>query len=297
MVSFLSDCGIGPQTVSFDIKQVQDISIFGEDMTPTQEVNFLTTLLPVAGIIFIIAVGVILMHQHFRKNLYQQMLAQEELKNIYQQGLLKSSIEGQERERKRIAQDMHDELGAALAIARMQLVQLEQQQVSDTNLAASLKQVRMTTEAILASMRKLSHELMPAQLEQFGLIRTISGISDQLNGTNNIAISFVSPDELDTLSRSAELALYRICMEMIHNTIKHSGATEIEITLEHDDERVAFCYRDNGKGLTGEKMQNGLGMRSMEARANSIGATLQIGSGSEGGFNASVIIPAQTTAR
>lgn len=264
-------------------------------MTPTQEVNFLTTLLPVAGIIFIIAIGVILMYQHFRKNLYQQMLAQEELKNIYQQGLLKSSIEGQERERKRIAQDMHDELGAALAIARMQLIQIEQQQVSDTALAASLKQVRTTTEAILASMRKLSHELMPAQLEQFGLIKTITGVCDQLNSTDNIAIRFVSPDELDNISRSVELSLYRICMEMIHNTIKHSGATEIDISLEQDSKKIVFCYRDNGKGLAEEKMQSGLGMRSMEARANSIGATLQTSNGTQRGFNASVTVPALTT--
>src|SRR2546421_9007317 len=109
-------------------------------MEQAQDVNFFYTLLPTAGIVFAIAVGVIFLYLHFRKNLFQQMLEQEEMKNKYQNDLLRSSIEVQEEERKRIAQDMHDELGATLSIARMQLVQIEQQQSKNVELTAAVHQ-------------------------------------------------------------------------------------------------------------------------------------------------------------
>ncbi len=89
-------------------------------MGADNQVTFINTLLPFAGILFLIALGVVFLTQQFRKNLYRQQLEQEELKKKHQVELLRSNIQAQEEERKRIAQDMHDELGAALSITRMQ---------------------------------------------------------------------------------------------------------------------------------------------------------------------------------
>jgi len=258
--------------------------------TPS-DLNFLTTLLPLAGIVFVIAVGVIVLYQHFRKNLYRQMLEQEALRNKHQHELLRSSIEVQEAERKRIAQDMHDELGAVLSIARMQLVQIEQQQADNKILCSSVQQVRTTTEAALASMRRLSHELMPPQLETFGLVKTLQTVCAQIATANDVSISLTSPEILPGIPKSSELQLYRICMEMIHNTIRHADAKKITIDITPGERQIELAYSDDGRGLPKGGYLHGLGFKSMEARVNSIGGSMQTGNGKKGGFSATLLIP------
>jgi len=260
-------------------------------MTSPSEVNFLTTLLPLAGIVFVIAIGVIVLYQHFRKNLYRQMLEQEALRNKHQHELLRSSIEVQEEERKRIAQDMHDELGAVLSIARMQLVQIEQQQADNEMLHSAVQQVRTTTEAALASMRRLSHELMPPQLENFGLLKTLQSVCEQVSSSHPVSVALSAPDALTGLSKSLELQLYRICMEMIHNTVKHADAKNITINITQRDQQIEVVYNDDGRGLLQDNPINGLGFKSMEARVNSVSGSMQIGNGKNGGFSASLVIP------
>jgi signal transduction histidine kinase len=261
-------------------------------MATAPELSFLTTLLPLAGVVFIIAIGVILLNQQFRKNLYRQMLEQEELKSRLQQELLRSSIEVQEVERKRIAQDLHDELGAALSIARMQLVQLEQQNSTNKNLESALLRVRVALEASLASMRRISHELMPPQLEAFGLVKTLEAIATQINSANQIKLSIIAEEGMTRWPWLVELGLYRVCMELISNTLKHAQAQHITITLTHNTQ-LLLEYVDNGRGLPESSQGQGLGLISMEARINSIGGTLNFSNKDTGGFYARIEIPFQ----
>jgi signal transduction histidine kinase len=258
-------------------------------MEATQELSFINTLLPLVGVLFVIAMGVILLNQHFRKNLYQQKLEQEELKNLHQQQLLQSSIHVQEEERKRIAQDLHDELGAALSIARMHLVQLEQRH-TDAELNAALHTVRMTTESALAAMRRLSHELMPPQLEDFGVVKTLESVCDQANAAQEIKIHFESNDDLPRWPAAIELTLYRIAMEMINNTIKHAQAQNIHLALSEDRQGIRFTYADDGRGIK-ENATYGLGFKNMEVRVKAVGGVLETHSAVHGGFEASLHIP------
>jgi len=119
-------------------------------MEATQEIGFLNILLPLLGVMFVIAVGVFLLNQQFQKNLYRQKLEQEELRNKHERELLQSSIEVQEAERKRIAKDLHDELGATLSIAKMQLARLEQMYPSIESNGLSLKGVRNIIESSIS---------------------------------------------------------------------------------------------------------------------------------------------------
>lgn len=255
--------------------------------------NILSILLPLAGVIFIIATGVIFLYQHFRKNLYRQMAAQEELKAFHQQELLKSSIEVQEKERKRIAQDLHDELGASLSIARMHLVYLEDQAgtTEHEKLMLSLQNVRSLTENALASMRRISHELMPPQLESFGLVKTLESIAARAEGMDRISIQVNARDELPDLHWMAALGLYRIIMELINNTIKHARADRITISLAMDNDMFTLHYHDNGMGLQGSSHLGGLGLKNLEARVSSLKGSFSLEQGQTEGFSASVWIP------
>ncbi len=216
-------------------------------------------------------------------------LLEIEVKYLHQHQLLRSSIHTQEEERKRIAQDLHDELGAVLSISRMHLVQIQNQNASPESIQTGLQQAKMLTETALATMRRISHDLMPPQLEMFGLVKTLETITNQIQDTKKIAVHFHASDDIGRWSLPIELGLYRICMEMVNNTIKHAEATRIDINLRQLADHISFSYSDNGKGLP-KVINAGHGLKNIEARVNSMGGEVEIGNRDSGGFYATVKI-------
>jgi signal transduction histidine kinase len=254
-------------------------------METSQNVNFLSTLLPFSVIIFLIVLGVLLLNQQFNKKLYSQKLEKEKLKARHQFELLQSSIAVQEEERKRIARDLHDELGAALSMTRMHLVQIEQQSTQHgTALTTRLQNVRTMTEKALASMRRISHELMPPQLESFGLLQTLESTAAEINKLDQLHVEISAPENFPRSSLAIELGLYRVCMELINNTIRHAQASRICIQLQQVQDSLRLDYRDNGKGLPEGNSKKGIGQRSIETRVHSMGGNLTMKNHEEGGI-------------
>jgi len=254
-------------------------------METSQSVDFLSTLLPFAMIIFLIVLGVLLLNQQFNKKLYAQKLEKEKLKARHEFDLLQSSIAVQEEERKRISRDLHDELGAALSMTRMHLVQIEQHSAAgNPELIPRLQSVRSMTEKALASMRRISHELMPPQLESFGLMQTLQAIATEINNLEQLRIEIAAPENFPRLPLAVELGLYRVCMELINNTIRHADAGEIHIRVQHEQNRLRIEYRDNGKGFPENSVKKGIGQRSIETRIHSLGGNLHMKNSEEGGI-------------
>ncbi len=256
--------------------------------------DFLNALLLLALIVFIIAIGVVLLNQHFQKNLYLQKIERETLKGLQQNDLLRSSIHIQEEERKGIAQDIHDELGAVLSIMRMHLIMLEEKTVDteEKKILSAVVNARKLSETALASVRSISHRLMPPQLEQFGLIKTLDGVVQQMNETGTINIQLTVLPDMVKLSWLIDLGLYRIILELINNTIKHAGANNIVLLFSCDHKFVTCVYTDDGKGMPLHNEIKGLGLMSIEGRASALGGVVKFDHSTfESGFSASVIIP------
>ncbi|MDQ3111636.1 MAG: sensor histidine kinase [Bacteroidota bacterium] len=260
-------------------------------MEESQKLDFLSTLLPLSGIIFIIVLGVLFLNQQFNKNLYRQRLERERLKTKHQQDLLRSSIQVQEEERKRIARDLHDELGAALSMSRMHIVQLEEKNKYGTELLAPLQNIRAMTEAALASMRRISHELMPPQLETFGLLKTLETTAVQINKLPDLQMEISVSQNYIRMPSQVELGIYRVCMELINNTIKHAKASSILITMQQQNGLFKMEYRDNGIGFRDSSAGEGLGHRSIEARIDSLGGKFSMGNATQGGIFVIAEIP------
>lgn len=252
--------------------------------------NLLFSLLPLAATFFLIAIGVILLYTHFRRNIFRQVLIQREMESKHQQELMRTIVEVQETERKRIARDLHDDLGALLSLTRMQLLHLENQQAKGVPLP-DLPKVRHNTELALASLRRLTHELMPPQLEYLGLAKTLEGICDHLNLANDLKIELHASEELPRWETPIELALFRVSMELINNTIKHSGGQRASLAIAQEADRVSLTYSDNGKGIDPTLPVDGLGLKNMEARIHALGGVALIGNGASGGFEARFTIP------
>lgn len=262
-------------------------------MEAVTQLNIVETILPMTIIVFIIAIGVVLLNQHFHKNLFEQKLKQESLKILYQNELLRSSIHIQEEERKRIAQDLHDELGAVLSIMRMHLMVIEQQIIEeDTKTRTGIENVRQLSESALSSIRSISHQLMPPQLEKFGLIKTLEAVTDQINRTGKIHICLTALCDMPIVTWVISLGYYRIIMELINNTIKHANATVIDLNILCNAFDIQCKYTDDGCGINIENGSDGLGLKSIEGRVTALNGIFKWGNNENAkGFYAFIEIP------
>lgn len=260
-------------------------------MEVSEDIGILETLLPFAGIIFIITIGVILLNLQFRKNLHKQQLEQEAMKSDHQQALLKTTIEVQEEERQRIARDLHDELGAVLSISRMHLIQLEQDYKENAPLIPRLAMLREFMESALTSTRRISHTLMPVELDKLGLVKTLESLARKIEKASPILFKMEIGSMPEVIPKPIALSLYRIYTELINNTLKHAEAGTITLSLVHRDAILYCSYRDDGKGLPGKISSTGLGLKSLEARANALQAHLIWDKNAGKGFSLCLEVP------
>lgn len=217
-------------------------------------------------------------------------LLELEVKYFHQRKLLIAIVETQEEERKRISKDLHDELGAVLSITRMFLIQARDSNKSIKEIKENLREACELTENAMSTMRRISHELMPPQLEKFGLIKTILSVVRQINETKGMEVDFYFLEVNTRWTISIELGLYRICMEMINNTLKHAQSKKISIQLIHSNELITFYYSDDGIGLP-KSFNQGLGFINIETRTNIMGGTFEILKTKNKGFSACVKVP------
>lgn len=262
-------------------------------METIKEEAFVHALMSFVVVIFFIGVGVILLYAHFQKNLLHQKLKQETLKNLHQQELLRSNIETQEEERRHIAQDLHDELGAMLSIMKMNLLMMERKSnAAVLILPSSVAQVRQLSEAAMESMRRISHRLMPPQLEAFGLFPALQSVIDQINASGRIQIRLEASSFPEPIAKNIALSLYRILMELINNTLKHAEATEIIIDMALHGDVLQCRYSDNGKGLAASALPaGGMGQKSIEARVSALSGSLIADQSIVDGYCVQVDIP------
>ena len=240
-----------------------------------------------------VAFGVIALVVQFRKNLYKEQIEQEKLKEAHHQELLRTGILTQEGERKRIAQNMHDELGAVLSIAKMNLTHIDKKYGGlDEKLHKALRNVIDLADNSIENTRRISHELMPPQLEKFGLIKTFENFLSQLTQTGKINAFYSVDDGMEeALSEEfMKMTVYRICMELINNTLKHAEAQNLFLTFKKEGENVMISYVDNGKGLPKEGMVNGIGINSIIDRVQLINGTLKLYPDRKG-FNIDIFLP------
>jgi signal transduction histidine kinase len=260
-------------------------------MEEPETLNLLTTLIPFAIIVFVIAIGVVLLNQQFRKNLYEQQLEKETLKAKYQEKLLHTAVQVQEDERKRIARDLHDELGAVLSIGRMQLVQLEQRETFDPK---KIRETRHLIENALASTRRISHELMPLNLENLGLEKALKSLLNRIEEAGVISTNVNIAESVNQLPWLLQLGLYRIYSELVNNTLKYAESSHLSIRITKETGHLFCYYDDNGKGLNADLKTTGIGFKSIESRVNTLKGTWEYGNRKEGGFYAEIKFPVHT---
>ncbi|WP_412075187.1 HAMP domain-containing sensor histidine kinase (plasmid) [Streptomyces xanthophaeus] len=207
---------------------------------------------------------------------FNAMLDRLETERATSSGRVLTALEA---ERKRIAQELHDEIGQTLTAVLLQLKHAADR--APQPVRADLHQAQETTRASLDEIRRIARRLRPGVLEELGLHSALRSLAAEFTTPRLGATAHITPG-LPHLDPAAELVLYRVAQEGLTNAARHSGATRVELHLRplpHGG--VGLLVRDNGHGL-GEAPE-GAGMRGMRERALLIGAELAIGAGPNGG--------------
>lgn len=197
----------------------------------------------------------------------------------FEQELLEMTINTQEKERARIAEDLHNGLGQLLYGVKLNLdqIKLDNLALQGQNVQTIEKTKHLLTECIKES-RRISHNLMPTVLRDFGIKVAIEEICRQLSRTINFRCEFAG---LDTkIPKYLEKALYRIVQELAMNLIKHADATKASLKLSINKEEILVRVEDNGKGFDASNIKgnDGIGLQSIKNKLHFLKGELDISS-------------------
>ncbi|NJB83427.1 sensor histidine kinase [Wenyingzhuangia aestuarii] len=225
-----------------------------------------------------------------------RLLSEEKLRRqkIIQKVRNMSTIIGQEKERKRVAAEIHDGIGQMLTSLRIQVEFLEEKNPENVKEIAVLYQL---IHAIVNETRRICFELQPNVLEDFGLKAALSDLIKNIR--KNTGYNIVYEDHYDVQEKSPErdIAIYRIVQETLNNAVKHAKADKVTVFIESDAEFITLQIKDDGLGFNYnsthifEAKNNTHGLRNIKERAELLNAKLSINSELEKGTEIKVEIP------
>jgi PAS domain S-box-containing protein len=201
-----------------------------------------------------------------------------------------------EEEKRAIARELHDDMGAALTSLSMHLEGAYELFPAEPKWMERKAKIQSLLKSVVKTTRRIQTELRPTMLDLFGIKAAIHELADDFNANTGIVCSANLPDEDIAIGHKLEIVLYRMLQEMLTNVVKHAQAKQVDIVLDVDDDRVALTVRDDGVGITPERRDNPstYGLRGLHERAAFMGGTVRIAAGAGGGTMVSVELPLHT---
>jgi signal transduction histidine kinase len=264
-----------------------------------QENNFM--ILMVIGILIMLAFAMafVLFANFSQKKILKEQMRVQKLDYKHQEELLHATILTQEKERNRIARDLHDEIGSKLNVIFLNVCRLKKYGKANEEIGAITNEVETVVHTTINSIRYISHELLPPTLEEFGLIETIRELQHSYNLIGDVHIEFTAEEENRIDDSLIDLNLFRVLQELVNNSIRHGKATEIDIELRIKKSMITFSYQDNGIGFnsTDKAFKKGLGMKNIESRLRIINATYEVNSALKKGMHVGIEIALTNTTK
>ncbi|SOE22636.1 Signal transduction histidine kinase [Spirosomataceae bacterium TFI 002] len=218
--------------------------------------------------------------EEFNKDLELKVAKRTEELQVALDEIKEAMARGQSLERKRIASDLHDNLGSVISAINFSLSGISREKLGDSQQSLYDNVVKMT-ESAYQELRSLSHNLLPEKLEKEGLIVAIQNYLESLNAAQPVWFDFTTNTE-QRFSAKTEVNLYAIILECCNNILKHAKATEASIEIQLLSDSLEITVTDNGKGFLINKEQNGNGLANMKDRLSTIDGIAKVDSNIDG---------------
>ena len=223
------------------------------------------TFLVLLLVLFIMLIIVV-----YQRRMIQHKVEVQHLEIERQHSVLKALLEGEEIERKRLAEELHDGVGQVLMAIKMNLSHLNKAHQNNINFDDVFIQTKQLADDSILEIRHVINNIMPPMLNETGLVNTLKNLCKKINQVSDIKVVFAcEQNDLNCNSQNA-LSLYRITQELFNNSIKYSQATEINVQLQKNNNSLELTFADNGIGFDKsnivEKPLSGFGLKNIENR-------------------------------
>lgn len=222
-----------------------------------------------------------------RKKLEQKLLQEK----ITQQKLLtQATIDGQEKERKEIGKELHDNIGQQLTTTKLYLDLARSSATGETMEMVTL--ALKSVSDVINEIRSISHSLVPQTLGDLGLVESIAELIDSIGVVQLMNIGFEHRNFVeDGIPENQKLMFYRIIQEQLNNVVKHANAGNVSISLQTKNDFITLVIKDDGDGFDLEQMRKGLGLTNIKNRAELFGGTVNIIAAPGKGCTLKVMVP------
>ena len=201
---------------------------------------------------------------------FREMLARLEAER---RAVTSAALEAQERERSRIALDLHDEVNQSLTGVLLRLETLRR--AAPAELQPELAETRAVAARAMEELLALAHRLRPASLDDLGLRAAVAGLVDE-NGRGGIETEFEFEGDVSGLAPEAQLVTYRIAQEALSNAVQHAGASHVHVRMAGSGESLELQVDDDGSGFDPGDAAHGLGLAGMRERALMVDGSLDV---------------------
>ena len=265
------------------VERLVQLLVIGGQFEPRGWYAYLGSVISVC-----LSIGVMYAHKLFK---YIDRLNRQ--RQLLNKRILTAVLRTEEKSRSRFSKELHDGLGPLLSSARMSLSALERDECRPEQREIIGNTTYVIDEAI-RSLREISNNLSPHVLNDFGLARGVQNFIDKTAAMHDVKIRFTTNLRTERYDTDVEVILYRVICELINNSLKHSGCTNIGLSLVRNRRVLTLDYTDNGRGFNPEAMMDcGMGLSNMASRINSRGGTLEIASSKGKGMRAAIRIDTQ----
>jgi two-component system, NarL family, sensor kinase len=241
----------------------------------------------ILGIVLLSLYGYI---YYTKKQTQHKILLHKEI--IKQQDIAtKAVLEAEEKERERIARDLHDGVGQVMSAAKMNLSAFESElSFKDENQKLQFEKVINLVDEGCKEVRNVSHQMMPNALLKAGLSSAIKEFIDKIDSPS-LKVNLYTEGLNERLDNNTETVLYRVIQECVNNVIKHSGANLLDISLLKDEDGISATIEDNGKGFDGKATVEGIGLKNIKTRIEFLKGTVDFDSSVGKGTLVAIHIP------
>jgi two-component system sensor histidine kinase UhpB len=200
------------------------------------------------------------------------------------------ALMAQENERKRLARELHDEVGQTLTGVMLQLEGIHRQ--APPELAEAVAQLQEAARGGVEEVREIARGLRPQALDEFGLRSALATLAAGFEERTRVRVRVRVTQDLPALAAEQDLAIYRVAQESLTNVARHAGARSVELALSRVVGGVLLRVTDDGRGITAEQVaSDGSGLGGMRERALLIGGTLGVHRGDDGGTDITLAVP------
>ena len=261
---------------------------------PLDNNNLVILIIVGITVMTLFAVTLIVLFLITQRKVMNEKMRRQTLELGYREKLLETNILVQEEERKRIAKDLHDDIGSKLNVIHLNMHRLKRFGKENDKFNQIIVDINSLIHHTINTTRRISHDLLPPTLDDFGLVEALKELVGSFgDGSGTDMHLEIFANERAESHKLAELNLFRVVQELINNSIKHGKPENIRIKVWQETKEIRLQYTDDGKGFDAKKMREkkGLGLKNIDSRLNMVKASIKYESEVGKGIDVEILCP------